>query len=181
MWLGILLDRYLHLIFGVCIKYLKNEEDAKDFTQQICFEVLKTLPRHQVSYFKSWLYKVSKNRCLMELRQSGRIHTLPLSLKNEIENTADQDKEPELMEIEIKEAQLHRAMAQLNDAQRACVDLFYLQNKTYKSVSEETGFSMLQVKSYIQNGKRNLKAIIERMEIEERKSRTINTRETNKS
>lgn len=166
-WLGILLDRYLHLIFGVCLKYLKNEEDAKDAAQQICLEVLKTLPRHQVVYFKSWLYQVAKNHCLMELRQSGKMHLLPLSAKNEPENVAERDKKKELMEMEIKETHLHQAMEQLNDAQRICVDLFYLKNKTYKSVSAETGFSMLQVKSYIQNGKRNLKTIIQRMEKEE--------------
>lgn len=167
VWLGVLLDRYLHLIFGVCMKYLKNEENAKDSAQQICLEVLKTLPRHQVIYFKSWLYRVARNHCLMELRRSGRINTLPLSEKNEAEDPGEQNNKAELMTIEVKENHLHQALEQLSDAQRKCVDLFYLQNKTYQGVSAETGFSLMQVKSYIQNGKRNLKTIIQRMEKEE--------------
>lgn len=167
VWVGVLLDRYLHLIFGVCMKYLKNQEDAKDAAQQICLEVLKILPRHRVAHFKSWLYQVAKNHCLMELRQSGRINILPLTAKNEMGNIGEQNIKADLMAIEIKEAHLHQALEQLNDAQRKCVDLFYLQDKTYQGVSEETGFSMLQVKSYIQNGKRNLKTIIQRMEKKE--------------
>lgn len=82
-------------------------------------------------------------------------------------NIGEQNIKADLMAIEIKEAHLHQALEQLNDAQRKCVDLFYLQDKTYQGVSEETGFSMLQVKSYIQNGKRNLKTIIQRMEKKE--------------
>ncbi|TAM93591.1 MAG: sigma-70 family RNA polymerase sigma factor [Chitinophagaceae bacterium] len=172
MWVGVLLDRYLHLIFGVCMKYLKNQEDAKDAAQQICLEVLKILPRHRVAYFKPWLYQVAKNHCLMELRRSGRMNILPLSAKNEMGNIGEQNTKADLMMVEIKEAHLHQALEQLNEAQRTCVNLFYLQDKTYQGVSEETGFSMLQVKSHIQNGKRNLKTIIQRMEKEENRQET---------
>lgn len=172
VWVGVLLDRYLHLIFGVCMKYLKNQEDAKDAAQQICLEVLKILPKHRVAYFKPWLYQVAKNHCLMELRRSGRINILPLSTKNEMENIGEQNIKADLIAVEVKEAHLHRALEQLNEAQRKCVDLFYLQNKTYQGVSEETGFSILQVKSYIQNGKRNLKTIIQRLEKEENQQKT---------
>lgn len=168
LWIGVLLDRYLHLIFGVCMKYLKNEEEAKDFTQQICLEVLKTLPKHHVTYFKSWLYQVAKNHCLMEIRKAHRIEVVPLSPGEDrigYDETGDQSENPET--VEYRESQLQDALKRLKDAQKRCVDLFYLQSKTYQEVSDETGFTLMQVKSHIQNGKRNLKMILQKLVREE--------------
>lgn len=164
-WLGILLDRYLHLIFGVCMKYLKNEEDARDHTQQICLEVLRTLPRHEVTYFKSWLYKVARNHCLMHLRGS-RVHVLPLP-PDELSAGGDTG-EGEAQAKELRFTYLEQALQSLNEAQRRCVEMFYLQKKTYQRISEETGYSLSEVKSHIQNGKRNLRLRMERLEEEHR-------------
>ncbi|HRF25092.1 MAG TPA: sigma-70 family RNA polymerase sigma factor, partial [Chitinophagaceae bacterium] len=63
-WLGILLQRYTLLLLGVCMKYLKNEEEAKDSVQQIFLKVIQELHKYKVEYFKSWLYMVAKNHCL---------------------------------------------------------------------------------------------------------------------
>lgn len=161
-WLGILLDRYLHLIFGVCMKYLKNEEDAKDHTQQICLEVIKTLPRHQVTYFKPWLYKVARNHCLMHLR-AARVRVVPLPPEGVAEGLQNETDAP-LRESRLQN--LEQALRSLNEPQRRCVELFYLQKKTYQRISEETGYSLQQVKSHIQNGKRNLRLALERMQAE---------------
>jgi len=160
-WLGILLQRYTLLLLGVSMKYLKNEEEAKDSVQQIFLKVIQELQKYKVDYFKSWLYMVAKNHCLMKLRdRQGKITaeiTDKLTTKPEDETDlqalADNDHTLELMEIALNE---------LNAEQQQCVTLFYLQKKTYQEVSDETGFSMLQVKSYIQNGKRNLKILIEK-------------------
>jgi RNA polymerase sigma-70 factor (ECF subfamily) len=161
-WLGILLDRYLHLIFGVCMKYLKNEEDAKDHTQQICLEVIKTLPRHQVTYFKSWLYKVARNHCLMHLR-AAHVRVVPLASDQVAEGRENETDAP-LRESRLQN--LEQALQSLNAHQRRCVELFYLQKKTYQRISEETGYTLQQVKSHIQNGKRNLRLMLERMQAE---------------
>ncbi len=160
-WLGILLQRYTLLLLGVSMKYLKNEEEAKDSVQQIFLKVIQELQKYKVEYFKSWLYMVAKNHCLMKLREKqGKITaeiTERLSIKPEDETDlqalVDNDHTLELMELALKE---------LNPEQQQCVTLFYLQKKSYQEVSDETGFSMLQVKSYIQNGKRNLKILIEK-------------------
>lgn len=162
-WLGILLDRYLHLIFGVCMKYLKNEENARDQAQQICLKVLKTLPHHQVTYFKSWLYQVARNHCLMLLRQSKHVRMLPLSDNEGPVSMDSPGGESDSGEREASYLRLEQALETLNEAQRRCVELFYLQKKTYQRVSEITGYSLLQVKSHIQNGKRNLKLIMQRL------------------
>jgi RNA polymerase sigma factor (sigma-70 family) len=160
-WLGILLQRYTLLLLGVSMKYLKNEEEAKDSVQQIFLKVIQELQKYKVEYFKSWLYMVAKNHCLMKLREKqGKVTTeindrLATKPGEETDRQAllENDQTLELMELSLKE---------LNPEQQQCVTLFYLQKKSYQEVSEATGFSMLQVKSYIQNGKRNLKLLIEK-------------------
>ncbi|MBK7680527.1 MAG: sigma-70 family RNA polymerase sigma factor [Chitinophagaceae bacterium] len=165
-WLGILLQRYTLLLLGVSMKYLKNEEEAKDSVQQIFLKVIQELQKYKVEYFKSWLYMVAKNHCLMKIRdRQGKITTEindRLTTKPEEETDLQalikNDHTLELMEEALKE---------LNPEQQQCVTLFYLQKKSYQEVSIETGFSMLQVKSHIQNGKRNLKILIEKKLSEE--------------
>jgi len=169
-WLGILLQRYTLLLLGVSMKYLKNEEEAKDSVQQIFLKVIQELQKYKVEYFKSWLYMVAKNHCLMKLRErqarpadsfgrgkitaeiSDKLTTKPED-ETDMQALVDNDHTLELMELALKE---------LNPEQQQCVTLFYLEKKSYQEVSDETGFSMLQVKSYIQNGKRNLKILIEK-------------------
>jgi RNA polymerase sigma factor (sigma-70 family) len=160
-WLGILLQRYTLLLLGVCMKYLKNEEEAKDSVQQVFLKVIQELHKYKVEYFKSWLYMVAKNHCLMKLREKQGKYTAEINDRI----TAKPDEETDLQKLlqndhtlDLMEASLKELQAE----QQQCVTLFYLQKKSYQQISDETGFSMLQVKSYIQNGKRNLKLLIEK-------------------
>ena len=160
-WLGILLPRYTLLLLGVCMKYLKNEEEAKDCVQQIFLKVITELKKYKVEYFKSWLYMVAKNHCLMKIRDSHWKIPVQLTERNMggAEEPADRQslaRDDEAIEL------LNEALAELSFEQRQCVTLFYLQKKSYQEISEETRFTMMQVKSYIQNGKRNLRLMIER-------------------
>lgn len=156
-WIGILLERYTLLLLGVCMKYLKNEEEAKDAVQHIFLKVLTEVNKYKIEYFKSWLYMVAKNHCLMKLR--GQKHTIELSDKH-IEEP--DNRKQELLENEKTFSLLETAIEELNEEQKQCVILFYLQKRSYTEISEQTGYSMLQVKSYIQNGKRNLKLLLEK-------------------
>ena len=165
-WLGILLQRYTLLLLGVSMKYLKNEEEAKDSVQQIFLKVIQELQKYKVKYFKSWLYMVAKNHCLMKLRDrqgkltteiNDRLITKPEE-ETSLQKLVQNDHTLDLMESALKE---------LNAEQQQCVTLFYLQKKSYQEISDATGFSMLQVKSYIQNGKRNLKILIEQKQEDE--------------
>jgi RNA polymerase sigma factor (sigma-70 family) len=160
-WLGILLQRYTLLLLGVSMKYLKNEEEAKDSVQQIFLKVIQELQKYKVEYFKSWLYMVAKNHCLMRLRDR---HTKGTSEINErLVATADEETDRQALLLNDHTLSLMEAsLKELNTEQQQCVTLFYLEKKSYQEVSDETGFSMLQVKSYIQNGKRNLKILIEK-------------------
>ncbi len=157
-WLGILLPRYTVLLLGVCMKYLKNEEDARDCVQQIFLKVINELHKYKVEYFKSWLYMIAKNHCLMKLRNKGNFTK---ELNENLTSVADESDLKIL--LEEKDALLNKmmnAIKNLNTEQQQCVSLFYLQKKSYSEVADITGFTMLQVKSHIQNGKRNLKLMI---------------------
>lgn len=158
-WIGILLERYTLLLFGVCMKYLKDEHEAQDSVQQIFLKVLTEVGRYRIDYFKSWLYMVAKNHCLMKLRSTNGKILKEITSDTIADAPADRH---ELLENEKTYTLLEEAMEELNAEQRQCVTLFYLQKKSYSQISEETGFSPMQVKSYIQNGKRNLKLGLER-------------------
>lgn len=160
-WLGILLQRYTLLLLGVCMKYLKNEEEAKDCVQQIFLKVIQELQKYKVDYFKSWLYMVAKNHSLMRIREKQGKTTAELTDRLSATPQEESDRTKMLLNDHTLSL-MEEALQELNPEQRECVTLFYLQKKTYQEVSEATGFSMLQVKSYIQNGKRNLRILIEK-------------------
>ena len=157
-WLGSLLERYTMLLYGVSMKYLKNPEEARDAVQQIFLKVINELHKYKVEYFKSWLYMIAKNHCLMKLRNKGNFTK---ELNENLISVADESDTKVL--LEEKDALLNKmmkAIKNLNTEQQQCVSLFYLQKKSYSEVADITGFTMLQVKSHIQNGKRNLKLMI---------------------
>ena len=165
-WLGILLQRYTLLLLGVCMKYLKNEEDAKDSVQQIFLKVMQELQKYKVDYFKSWVYMVAKNHCLMKLRdRQGKITT---EINDRLSAKAGEEMDRErLLQNDHTLELMEGALKELNPEQQQCVTLFYLQKKSYQEICEVTGYNMLQVKSYIQNGKRNLKILIEKKLLDE--------------
>lgn len=157
-WLGILLPRYTLLLLGVCMKYLKNEEDAKDCVQQIFLKIINELHKYRVEYFKSWIYMIAKNHCLMKLRDKGKITA---EFNEKITRVPDESEEKiSLIEKDVLLNKMMAAIKQLNPEQQQCVILFYLQKKSYTEVANITGFTMMQVKSHIQNGKRNLRILI---------------------
>lgn len=159
-WLGILLERYTLLLLGVCMKYLKDEEEAKDAVQQIFLKVITEVQKYKVDYFKSWLYMIAKNLCLMKIREKhGRV---PVEISDKIASAEDVFAKRELLEKDHTLLMIEEGLSELNAEQKQCVTLFYLQKKTYQQITDCTGFSLLQVKSYIQNGKRNLKMIVEK-------------------
>ena len=133
-WLGILLQRYTMLLFGVCMKYLKNEDDAKDSVQQVFLKAIAELHKYKVAYFKSWIYMVAKNHCLMKLRdKQGKTPALLNEQSMAIEEEAvsvqahlDKDRMLDAMTAAIEE---------LNAEQKQCVTLFYLDKKSYNADS----------------------------------------------
>lgn len=149
-----LYERYAHLVLGVCFKYLKDSEGAKDATQQIFIKLLEDLIRFRIEHFKPWLLQVARNHCLMILRKS-----LPVT-NNTIELGEDMEFEEKLHPLAEREQMLQHlelALKELNEEQRICIEAFYLNKQNYTAIAQQTGYTLMQVKSHIQNGKRNLK------------------------
>lgn len=162
-YLGELLERYSLLVFGVCIKYLKDQTSAQDATQQVFEKVIKEVVKYEIPYFKSWLYSVAKNQCLMQLRNSSNKMQYSAQEIDDLELTSEDDSGLKLREylLQDKLEILHESLQNLNKDQSACIDLFYLQKLSYREIENKTGLTFQQIKSNIQNGKRNLRMMLE--------------------
>jgi RNA polymerase sigma factor (sigma-70 family) len=158
--LAVLFQRYMDLLYGVCLKYLKQPEAAKDAVMQIFEELVAKLPKHEVDNFKSWLYTLAKNYCLMQLRTPKNLKTTEFN-----PDSMQLEEEMHLNGIQIREEnlqRLERCLQTLSTEQKIAVELFYLQNKCYKEIAEATGIEWNKVRSFIQNGRRNLKICMEK-------------------
>lgn len=167
--LGELYQRYMHLVYGVCLKYFGEREKSKDAVIQIFEKLVIEVEKHEISNFKSWLFIVSKNYCLMELRKTKPGKTLLIS--DEREMAVFMEKEPELHPIdkepeEINEKALNDCIERLKEEQKQCVRLFYFENKSYREIGSVLNLEEKKVKSFIQNGKRNLKICLESKHVE---------------
>lgn len=153
--LGELYNRYMDLVYGVCLKYLENPEAARDAVMQVFEELVVKLRKHEVDNFKSWLYTVAKNHCLMQLRQTAGKRTV--SLPDTLMQNAEELHLNGKLQQEAEFQKLERCLQTLVPAQQKAVELFYLKQKCYNEIVAETGMEWKQVRSHIQNGRRNLK------------------------
>lgn len=154
--------RYGQLAFGVGLKYLKNKADAEDILMQTFEKLPAKMAKSDIKNLKNWLYTVCKNECFMFLRKQKPSVEINEALKNNSE--ADEEALQEIFIKEEKLTALEKAIMLLKNEQKTCIELFYLQRFCYEEVANKTGFELKKVKSYIQNGKRNLKMILEENE-----------------
>lgn len=165
-WVGELYKRYTRFVFLVSMKYLKNEERCHDAVMQIFEKLFSDFHKHKIERFKPWLHTVTRNHCLILLRKDQSNLQKEKKFQNEQDYFVESDEELHPDSKDDKDKQLNflkEAISGLNEEQKICIELFYLQEKSYKEIVEETGFSEKKVKSYIQNGKRNLKIKILKM------------------
>ncbi len=160
-YLGEFFNRYTHLVYGVCLKYLKQREDAQDAVMEIFEKLLQKPPTADIQNLKTWLYVVAKNHCLMKLRKKDpKVISIDsehsfMEIANEV-HPIDKEEQIDGLDSCIK---------QLKDEQKECIQLFYLKKKCYQEIVTSTGFDLKKVKSYIQNGKRNLKICLEKLNV----------------
>jgi RNA polymerase sigma-70 factor (ECF subfamily) len=154
-----LFQRYMDLVYGVCLKYLKQTEDAQDSTLAIFEELGPKLLKHEVAYFKAWLHMLTKNHCLMRLRSEKKQPTVKFDV--ELVQSEESLHLNGVLEREENFKQLEFCLSQLVNDQRRAIELFYLEGKCYNEITELTGIEWNKVRSYIQNGRRNLKICIE--------------------
>ena len=156
--LGQLFEQQMPLIYGVCLKYLKDEELAKDAVMGIFEELVSKAKQHDIKQFRSWLYVLSRNHCLMQLRSGKKMEMV--NLDDFMEFTPVLHPDTENREAALKALEL--CMEKLPVNQKQSINLFYFNEKCYKEIADATGFSLNDVKSYIQNEKRNLKICLEK-------------------
>jgi RNA polymerase sigma factor (sigma-70 family) len=159
-WVGELYKRYTRFVFLVSMKYLKNEERCHDAVMQIFEKLFTDFHKHNIEKFKPWLHTVTRNHCLILLRKDQSILQKEKKFKIEQDLFMETEDDLHLDNTNDTEKQLNglkQAISELNQEQKVCIEMFYLQEKSYKEIADETGFSEKKVKSYIQNGKRNLK------------------------
>ncbi len=155
--LGELFQRYMHLVYGLCLKYLKSREESQDAVMNIFERLTQKLKTQEVTYFKSWLYIVTKNHCLMALRKkTNQKEFNGLVMENEVVMHPNDE-----YEVDHDLNALSECLKTLKGKQKECVSLFYLKQKSYEEITNDTSFTMNEVKSNIQNGKRNLKNCLE--------------------
>lgn len=165
VFVGILYKRYSHLVLGLSLKYLKDEDEAKDAVMQIFEKLLSDLLKFNIEYFKSWLYSFSKNHCLMIIRTKQSKLKKEIDLQIHADSFMETETNSHPNRAEDKEVQytlLEKAIEELNEDQRKCIKLFYLKERSYNEIADETGYTLNEVKSFIQNGKRNLKIKLEK-------------------
>ncbi len=152
--IGELYERYAQLVYAVCMKYLKDDEAGKDAVGKIFEKLITDLKRFEVQKLSAWLHRIAYNYCMTQLELNKRKVTLPdqLMIADDITELTAHDA--------ISDEQLLIAVQQLEEHQRRCIELFYFKEMTYLDIASKTGFTVLQVKSYLQNGKRNLKKIL---------------------
>jgi RNA polymerase sigma factor (sigma-70 family) len=164
MHLSVLYQRYMDLVFGVCLKYFKDPERCKDSVMDIFDELNTKLKLHDVENFKAWLHVLTRNYCLMQLRSPRNLKTTefsPVFMYSE-QNT---HLNGEALEKEENFKKLEKCMETLPEEQKQSVKLFYLESKCYNEIAVITGYDWNKVRSYIQNGKRNLKLCIEEKQV----------------
>jgi RNA polymerase sigma factor (sigma-70 family) len=155
---GALLSRYTLRLFGVCFKYLKDEEDAKDMVQQVCVKAIAEMGKYPIENVGGWLYRIAQNACISKIRSHKYFVSSDI-----LPDIREEDSPSDEFYWEI-DAQHSRLAVALD--QKLCISLFFLEKKSYQEIAELKGFAINEVKSNIQNGKRNLKIIMEQLERE---------------
>lgn len=162
--LGELYQRYMELVYGVCLKYYKEAERAKDSVMQVFEELVTKLKKHEVDNFKGWLHQVAKNHCLMQLRTPRNLKTV--EIKTDLVQSEEHVHLNGVLEKEENFKKLEYCLGTLTEKQREAIRLFYLDGKCYNEISDITGQDWNQVRSLIQNGRRNLKICMESKQAE---------------
>ncbi|MBK7637151.1 MAG: sigma-70 family RNA polymerase sigma factor [Saprospiraceae bacterium] len=160
-YVGELFCRYSDMIFGLCLKHLKNVQESEDASYELFELMISKLKTQQIMIFKPWLYRTSTNFCIDKLRKSKT--NIIISLDDRFETARDSlDISADFSEREALLARIDHCLKQLNDDQKVCIDLFYFQEKSYQDIAQQLNISWSTTRSYIQNGKRNLKICMEK-------------------
>lgn len=155
-----LYNRYSHLVYGVGLKILGNKQDSEDMTMNLFISLVEKIKRQEIQHFKSWLYRVTLNECYMRLRKTKNIQESEI---DEVHLQVMENEHNDIANLDCFDFNIETGMNQLKPEHRTVIQLFYKEEKSYFQISESVGWDVKTVKSYIQNAKRNLKIILEKL------------------
>lgn len=158
-----LFKKHVSVVYGTCLFYLQDKEEAQDATMQLFEKLMLDINNREIDNFKGWLSFVVRNHCISLIRKNKSVYKNIKSYYEFEYETPDYEKEEKINSIsdDLLLEKMKECLPKLKESQRVCVELFYLKNKSYQEIANETNFSLNEIKSYIQNGKRNLKLLIE--------------------
>ena len=157
--LGDLYGRYMDLLYGICLKYFKEPDEAQDAVIHIFEELVTKVKKYEIDNFKGWLYQLAKNHCLMKLRTRK---SQPVNVDADLMHLQENMHLDDVMQKETNLIVMENCIEQLPTEQKAAIQLFYLQEKCYKEIADTTALDINKVRSFIQNGRRNLKICMDK-------------------
>lgn len=159
-FLSTLYQRYMDLVYGVCLQYFKDPDRSKDAVMDIFEELNTKLRRHTVENFKGWLHVLARNHCLMQLRSPRNIKTTEFNAEL-MQSAQISHLSNDMLDREETYKLLEDCLEKLPFHQKSSIELFFIQKKCYNEIAVIMGNEWSQVRSYIQNGKRNLKICLD--------------------
>jgi RNA polymerase sigma-70 factor, ECF subfamily len=158
-----LFKKHVSVVYGTCLFYLQDKDEAQDATMQLFEKLMLDINNREIDNFKGWLSFVVRNHCISIIRKNkSQNKNIKSYYEFEYEDaTFENEEKINNVSDEVMLENMKQCLPKLKENQRKCVELFYLNNKSYQDISNETGFTLNEIKSYIQNGKRNLKLLLE--------------------
>ena len=155
-YIGILFKRYTRILIGVSLKYTSDLHHAEDVVQQVFIKFLDAV-HPQIANVGGWLYQMTKNESINFTKKQGRQQIQHLEREEyHLSDTTD-DEIKALLYKEHQSELLMAAISELKSDQRKAIECFYFHNLSYEQIAVQNNWSIGEVKSYIQNAKRNLK------------------------
>lgn len=154
-YFGVLYNRYIPLLYGVCLKYLNDESKAQEAVARLFEELLLKLPGCEIPAFRTLLYNEACDYCFRVIEKENK--EIPVRFNNNKPESAEILRLLCDEETGDKRTQaLHNCLGRLPDGQRICITHFFIKEMSYADIVEKTGYALNTVKSNIENGKRNL-------------------------
>jgi RNA polymerase sigma-70 factor (ECF subfamily) len=158
-----LFKKHVSVVYGTCLFYLQDKDEAQDATMQLFEKLMLDINNREMDNFKGWLSFVVRNHCISIIRKNkSQSKNIKSYYEFEYED-ANYETEEKINAVsdDVMLENMKQCLPKLKENQRLCVELYYLNNKSYQDIANQTGFTLNEIKSYIQNGKRNLKLLLE--------------------
>lgn len=138
----LLYDRYSGYLAATCARYLADRGDQKDVLQDSFVKVFSSMDKFDYrgeGSLKAWMRQVVVNECLKMLRHRRR--SVPIVYEGELRDVEEEDDIGPPDVVDVPAAAIHEMIKELPDGYRAVFNLFVLEEKSHKEISEMLGIT----------------------------------------